>query len=77
MLNGSAGWTVMLSCALAVAGGVSESVTFTVKFAMPAPAGTPVIAPVLLFKLKPCGKLPLVRLQLYGVIPPVAASMVL
>jgi hypothetical protein len=63
MLNGTAGVMVMLSGALAVAGGDSASVTCTVKLEMPAPLGVPVIAPVLAFKCKPTGKLPAMTLQ--------------
>ena len=55
--------SIAIASALAVAGGELESVTRTVKLEMPAPLGAPVIAPVLLFKLKPIGKLPAVTLQ--------------
>jgi hypothetical protein len=58
------GLMVMLSGALAVAGGVSESATCTVKFEVPTVVGVPVIAPVPAFNCKPGGKLPLVMLQL-------------
>ena len=54
---------VMLSCALAVDGGDSASAACTVKLEIPPPVGAPVIAPVLLFKDKPRGKLPAVTLQ--------------
>ena len=53
----------MLSGALAVAGGVSESATCTVKFEVPTVVGVPVIAPVLAFKCKPSGNVPLMMLQ--------------
>ncbi len=53
----------MLSGALAVAGGVAESATCTVKFDVPAVVGVPVIAPVPAFKCKPSGNVPLVTLQ--------------
>ena len=53
MLNGTAGAMVMLSGCAAVAGGCSASVTFTVKVEVPPPLGVPVMAPVLLFKIKP------------------------
>ena len=56
-------FTVMLSGADAVAGGDCESATCTVKFDVPAVVGVPVIAPVLAFKCKPSGNVPLVRLQ--------------
>src|ERR1019366_9378892 len=54
---------VMLSGALAVAGGVSESATCTVKFEVPAVVGVPEITPVLGFRPKPGGKGPLVMLS--------------
>ena len=54
---------LMLSCAVAVCGGDSESATCTVKMEAPPPVGVPVIAPVLPFKLSPAGKLPAVILQ--------------
>ncbi len=53
----------MLSCAVAVAGGDSESATCTVKFDVPTTAGVPVIAPLLLFKIKPVWNLPDVIVQ--------------
>ena len=53
----------MLSGAVAVAGGVSESATCTVKFDVPAVVGVPVMAPVLAFNCKPDGKVPLVMLH--------------
>jgi hypothetical protein len=51
---------VMLRTALAVLAGLSESVTVTVKLVAPTkgPEGVPVIAPVLGFKIKPAGRLP-------------------
>ena len=53
MLNGTAAVTVMLSGALAFAGGEFESVTCTVKFDVPPPLGVPMIAPVFVFNDKP------------------------
>ena len=67
--------TVMLRFAVVpCAEGVSESVTLTVKFAVPLVVGVPEICP-LLFMLKPEGRLPAAILQMYGVTPPVAASV--
>jgi hypothetical protein len=54
---------LMLSCAVAVWGGDSESATCTVKMEVPLPEGVPVMAPVLLFKFSPAGKLPSVIAQ--------------
>jgi hypothetical protein len=45
------------------------SVTCTVKLLLPIVVGVPVIAPVLLFKLKPGGKLPEVMLHVKGGVP--------
>ena len=75
MLNATAGAMVMLRGAVAVDNW--KSVTCTVKLEMPAPLGVPVIAPLFGSKCKPTGKLPAVTLQLYGVTPPVAASIAL
>ena len=69
---------VMLRFALAVLWvGDSESVTVTVKFVVPVkvPLGVPEITPVLVFKPKPAGKLPVVTAQVYDVIPPEAPSV--
>jgi hypothetical protein len=65
----------MLSACTAVL--LAASVTFTVKFDVPAIVGVPVIAPVDVFRLSPAGSVPAERLQEYGVVPPVAASDVL
>jgi len=39
--------------------------------------GVPLTAPVLALRDSPAGSVPLVRDQVYGVVPPVAASMAL
>jgi hypothetical protein len=51
---------LMLSAAVAVPAGCSESVTFTVKLIAPVtlPVGVPEITPVLEFMVKPAGRLP-------------------
>lgn len=56
---------LMLSAALAVFAGLSESVTVTVKLIGPVcgPVGVPVMAPVVEFRESPDGKLPLVTAQ--------------
>src|SRR5271170_432307 len=43
--------------------------------AFAAAVGMPAMAPVAAFKAKPAGRVPLVSDQLYGVVPPVAASV--
>jgi hypothetical protein len=75
ILNGISGVMVMLNCAVVVTCGASESATCTVKFAVPAQVGAPVIVPVLLFRLNPIGRLPTVMLQVYEVIPPVVVRV--
>ncbi len=51
------------------------SVTWIVKFDVPAVVGVPLIAPVEAFRLSPPGRVPAETDQLYGAIPPVAASV--
>ena len=55
--------TVMLSGAVAVAGGDWESLTRTVKLDVPAVVGVPEITPLVAFSVKPAGKLPWMTLQ--------------
>ena len=75
MANGAGAATVMLRLAVVVAGVDCESVTCTVKLEVPDVVGVPVIAPVLALRLSPAGRLPVVRLQVYGAMPPFAASV--
>ena len=67
--------TVMLS------GFVAESelasVTCIVKLVVPVPVGVPEIAPVLGVRTSPAGSDPTETDHVYGVVPPVAASVVL
>ena len=59
----SCAFTVMVNCLLAVwAVGVYESVTVTVNVD-PAPVGVPEIAHVLVLRVNPAGKLPVVTDQ--------------
>ena len=64
---------VRLRFAVAVAGGLCESLTCTVKRWVPWLVGVPVMAPEEL-KVRPAGKLPEVIDQVYGGTPPEAAS---
>ena len=64
---------VRLRFAVAVAGGVCESLTCTVKLWVPWLVGVPVMAPEEL-RVRPAGKLPEVIDQVYGGTPPEAAS---
>jgi hypothetical protein len=54
-------------------GGVPESVTVTVRVAVPAADGVPLITPVEEFNVKPCG-VPVIC-QLWAPVPPVAVSV--
>ena len=52
------GLTVMLRLAVALCCGVPESVTLAVKLNVPAVVGVPVMAPVLVLRFSPGGRLP-------------------
>jgi hypothetical protein len=62
---------------LAVAERDFESVTLTLKGNTPAAEGVPLIMPVLLFNVRPPGRLPEETLQVNGAVPPLAESVVL
>jgi hypothetical protein len=51
------------------------SVTRTVKLLVPPVVGVPLITPVAVFNVSPAGRLPTVTAHVYGVLPPVAASV--
>jgi hypothetical protein len=72
--SGTPAWIVIDRAFVAVSAGAWLSVTRTVKFDVPAVVGVPLMTPPEL-KLKPAGRLPVCRFQLYGVTPPVAASV--
>ena len=73
-----AGAIVNVRFAVLVCFGVPESFAWKVRDTLLAAAvGVPVIAPVTAFRLKPAGSVPLVMDQLYGVVPPLAPSVVL
>ena len=56
--------------------GEAESVTLNVSdVALPAAVGVPLMTPVAAFKARPAGSVPPARVHVYGVIPPVAASV--
>lgn len=59
---------------MALCAGELESVTLTVNEYVPAVVGVPLIWPELL-NVNPAGKLPELIDQLYGVVPPLAASV--
>lgn len=66
----------MLKLAEAVVAGEPESVTLTVKLEVPVVVGEPEIVPVAAVSVRPAGNAPEVMLQLYGVVPFVAVSVV-
>ncbi len=69
--------TVKLNAFVAVcAVGEVESVTMAVKLKEPAVVGVPEIAPLEADNVRPAGNAPALMLQLYGVVPPVAAKVV-
>jgi hypothetical protein len=72
---GSAGATIeMLSAFVPVL--FFESLTCTVNEEFPPTVGVPEITPDAAVRLKPAGSTPAVMLHVYGVVPPVAASVV-
>ena len=64
---------LMLRLAVALCTGEVESVTFTVNDEVPAAVGVPLICPELP-RVSPAGRVPELTDQLYGVVPPLAAS---
>jgi hypothetical protein len=54
----------------------TASVTCTVNDTVPAAVGVPEISPVDAARLNPAGNVPALTLQLYGVVPPLACSVV-
>jgi hypothetical protein len=69
---------VSVRFAVLVCLGVPESCAWNVTaLLVTAAVGVPVIAPVEAFRFKPAGSEPLVIDQLYGVVPPLAVSVVL
>lgn len=68
IVKAGAGFTVIVIAWLAEL--PAASVTSKVTDALPAPVGVPVIAPVLLFRLKPKGSVPEVIVHRKGLVPP-------
>ena len=65
-----------MKLAEAVVVGEPESLTLIVKLEVPAVVGMPEIVPVGAVSVRPAGNVPEVILQLYGVVPFVAANVV-
>ena len=68
-------FTVMLSACVAVSD--VASAPFTVKLLVPVPDGVPEIVPVAAASPSPLGNVPEEIDQVYGCVPPLAASVVL
>ena len=67
----------IVTVVVAVCCGTPESVTLNVNgVAVSAAVGVPLMAPVEVFSVKPAGSVPEVNCQVYGLIPPVAVSVV-
>src|ERR1700690_199837 len=64
--------TVILSGAVVVSVGRLASLTWTMKLKVPGTVGVPVMAPVLVLRVRPSGREPLAIDQMYGVLPPLA-----
>lgn len=76
VITSGAGAMIIVNVLVAVCGvGVPESVTVTFTVLVPAAVGIPVICPVLALMLSPAGNP--VADQLYGVMPPSAATVAL
>ena len=65
----------MLSAFVAFCAGLPESVTMAVKLYVPVAVGVPEITPVAALSNRPGGKEPEAIDQLYGGVPPLAASV--
>src|SRR5260370_14382082 len=65
-----AGWIVMLRAMETEFGGLAESVTWTVMGKVPVAVGVPAMAPVLGFKVRPLGSVPVAMLQVTAPVPP-------
>jgi hypothetical protein len=76
MVNALADWSATTSESETdlVWAGLPLSVTVTVKFVVPVAVAVPEIKPVVGDMLSPAGRLPAVMDQLYGVVPPPAAT---
>jgi hypothetical protein len=78
MVNGGGAAAIAIeSCLLADCGVAAESFACAVKVKVPEALGVPLMAPEELLSVSPPGRAPAVTLQLYGAVPPEAASVVL
>ena len=78
VIAGAAAATVRVRLVVWVRAGLLESVARKVNgVAITLTVGVPLIVPVELFRESPVGKVPLVKLHVKGVVPPVAASVAL
>ena len=67
--------TVKTKAVVAVAGFPAASFTRTANEDLPPCAGAPAMTPEAAFNISPLGKAPEERLQVYGFLPPIAASV--
>lgn len=68
--------TVIVNALVTLWAGLEESVTWIENVLGPSgPAGVPEITPVDGFKSNPCGNGPEANLQVYGVAPPLTATV--
>jgi hypothetical protein len=75
MVNDGSALTEMVSVRLADL--PAASVTWKVTEPLPAPVGTPLIAPVWGFKFNPVGSVPEVTVHVYGLVPPDSLNVAL
>jgi hypothetical protein len=74
--SGMAATTILSAIVALCAVGELESVTLAVKLKVPAALGVPEICPVEALRLKPVGNDPALTLHVFGLVPPLAASVV-
>ena len=68
--GGAAALMVMLKGIATELGGLAESVAVIVTAEVPAAVGVPAMAPVR-FRVRPAGRVPVVRLQVTAPVPPI------
>jgi hypothetical protein len=77
VIERAVGATTSDSVTALLCAGLDESATVKVKLAVPLAVGLPEIIPVDAARLSPDGSVPEVIVHLYGLVPPVALSVVL
>src|SRR5437588_10131133 len=74
---GAAVLIVMRRAVVAEFGGLAESLARTMKAEVPAAVGVPVMAPVVAFKVRPAGRVPVARRQVTAPVPPIDCNWAL